>query len=155
MRRLMIITAPTVLTAVLMLAAAAFAESESLGSGLIVHEDDGVSWVSGGIGSGQQQALERASGGFNLKVTMATRDGKFIGKAKVRIVDHQGRTVIEAPSDGPLFFAKIPTGTYEVEATSEGGSVSEKVTVGQGQKQIVLTWPQVADPMPASKDAAP
>jgi hypothetical protein len=130
----------------LILATPALAESETVGSGLVVHEDDGVSYVSGGIGSAQQEALQRVAGRFNLKLTMATKDGKYIGRADIRIADEQGRTVIEAPSDGPLFFAKIPTGKYDVRATADGTSLTEQVTVAaQGQKQIVLTWPQTAD----------
>jgi hypothetical protein len=127
----------------------AFGADESLGSGLVVRESGAVTYVSGGIGSAQQDALARAAGRFNLKLTMATSDGKFIGRADVRIVDGDGRALVAAASDGPLFLANVPAGTYRVEATAAGKSLQQEVTVpAQGQKQIVLTWPQAADEKP-------
>jgi hypothetical protein len=129
-----------------MLAGATYADSETLESGLVVHDDDGVSYVSGGIGNAQQEALKRIGSQYNLKITMATKDGKYIGGAQVRITDQQGRTAIDAKSDGPLFFAKLLAGKYGVHATADGKSLSQEVTVSNhGQTQIVLTWPQAAD----------
>jgi hypothetical protein len=127
-------------------AAATWAEDESLGEGLVIREDGGIAHVSGGIGGGQQEALARASSRFNLKLTMATKDGKYIGQANIRIRDKQGRSVLSTVSDGPLFFAKLPAGNYHVEASAEGRSLSQDVTVpAEGQKQVVLTWPYAAE----------
>jgi hypothetical protein len=119
---------------------------ESLGNGLVIREDGGIAYVSGGIGSGQQDTLDSVSGRFNLKLTMATKDGKYIGRADVRIVNQQGQSVLSTVSDGPLLLAKLPAGNYKVEATAEGQSLSQDVAVpAAGQKQMVLTWPQEAD----------
>lgn len=146
--------ARTMLTAAVFAAAlcqapATFGADESLGNGLVVRQSGAVTYVSGGIGSAQQEALARASGRFNLKLTMATKDGKYIGRADVRIVDGEGHALLATASDGPLFFAKVPPGTYRVEATAAGKSLHQEVTVpAQGQKQVVLTWPDAADDDP-------
>lgn len=132
--------------AVLTLACPVHAESESLGSGLVAHEEDGVSYVSGGVGHAQQEVLERVGSQYNLKVTLATKDGKYIGGAAMRIADQKGRTVIDTKADGPLFFAKLLPGKYEVHATAAGKSLSQEVSLGgHGQTQIVMTWPETAD----------
>jgi hypothetical protein len=119
---------------------------ESIGHGLYIRDADGVHYVSGGIGSDQKEALQRAGSQFNLKLTMATADAKLIGKADVVITDQNGRTVLAVPSDGPLFFAKLQPGKYDVTATFKEKSLTRAITAPrQGQAQLVLTWPHVAD----------
>jgi hypothetical protein len=120
--------------------------AEDLGNGLVLRQSDGVAYVSGGIGDGQQDALNRVSNRFNLKVTMAMKDGKYIGHADVRIVDGQGREILDTAAEGPMLFAKLPPGTYHVEATLAGQSLGQDVNVpAEGQKHVMLTWPLSAD----------
>ncbi len=131
--------------AVLTWAAPTVAE-ESLGNGLVVRQSSGVTYVSGGIGDGQQDALNQVSSRFNLKVTMAMKDGKYISNADVRIVDRHGKEILDTTAQGPMLFAKLPPGNYHVEATASGQSRSQDVNVpAEGQKQVMLTWPQSAD----------
>lgn len=139
------ILAAAAIGAILSLTPAAFADDQSLGNGLVVRQAGDVSYVSGGIGDAQQDALKSASDRFNLKLTMATHDGKYIGKAKVRIADKQGNQLIDTASEGPLFLANLPAGSYHVEATAGGKSLERDVTVSaDGQQQVVLTWPRAA-----------
>jgi hypothetical protein len=42
------------------------------------------------------------------------------GGAEISIKDHNGKELLEAVANGPLLFAKLPAGRYEVQATAMG-----------------------------------
>lgn len=78
----------------------------------------GVDYMSGGIGEGEVQAMRAERERFSLWLTAAGLSGAFIGSVRVRIVDlASGGTVLEHVTDGPLLYAALPVGRYEVEAT--------------------------------------
>lgn len=130
--------------------------SGSLGHGLVIREQGSISYVSGGIGNDQQNALARVASQFNMKLTMATSDGKYIGGGDVRIEDQQGNTVLETRSDGPMFYAKLPPGSYKVHVNAEGKSFTRDVSVkGAGQSQVTMTWPSSRDEPPIRAGDAP
>ena len=117
----------------------------ALGQGLEVQQQNGISFVSGGVGDEQQDVLDSVVGRFNLKVTLARQDGKYMGSSALRIEDQRGSDLLQTESKGPLFLAKLPAGTYTVHASAEGRSFSRKVTVpSAGLEQIVLTWPSTS-----------
>jgi hypothetical protein len=107
---------------------------------LPVKEQNGISYVSGGVGDEEQDALEHAKG-FNLELTMASTSGKYVGVTDLRIDDAQGKKVLEVQTDGPLFLAKLPSGEYVVHATAQGASTTRKVSVpGSGRERVTLSW---------------
>ena len=115
-----------------------------LGYGLEVEEANGISFVSGGIGDDQQNALKTATG-FNLNLTLARQDGKYMGPSALRIENQQGDLLLETQTKGPLFLAKMPAGRYKIHATADGKSYVRDVNVpGTGQEKLVFTWPASA-----------
>ena len=64
---------------------------------------------------------------YNLELSFALQNKDYRGRAKVLIKNGNGKDVLKTFSDDPLFFAKLPQGTYTVEATA----------LGQAQEQIV------------------
>jgi hypothetical protein len=117
-------------------------KGDDLGADLTVRHENGIDYVSGGVGDDQQSALNAAASRFNLKVTLAAHGGKYLGGADIRITDDKGQEVLATHADGPLFMAKLPPGGYTVQADAEGKSFSQKVNIsGQGQQQIVMRWP--------------
>jgi hypothetical protein len=128
----------------------------SLGHGLMIQEQNGISYVSGGIGDDQQNALARASNQFNLKLTMSMRDGKYVGGGDVRIADASGKSVLETRANGPLFLAKLPPGKYKVHVNTEGQAFTRDVTVSSsGQQQVSLTVPASSESEPIRAGDAP
>jgi hypothetical protein len=114
----------------------------SIGAGLNVRHDNGISYVSGGVDDAEQQALRKASHQFNLQLTLANKAGDYLGGADIRINNQAGKTVLATQSDGPLFLAKLPPGKYKLHATAEGKTLARETKVEQhGQRQIVMTWP--------------
>ena len=101
-----------------------------------------IAYVGGGVRYEEQKALEGLSDEFNLKVTMADQQGKYTGSALIRIEDSTGRDVLVTRTEGPLFLAQLPAGTYHVYTVAAGQTFNRSVTVRDaGQQQIVLTWP--------------
>lgn len=130
--------------------------SGSLGHGLVIREHGAISYVSGGVGDDQQNALARVAGQFNVKLTMATSDGKYIGGGDVRIEDQQGNTVLETRSEGPMFYAKLPPGPYKIHVNADGKSFTRDVNVkSAGQSQVTMTWPSSRDEPPVRAGDAP
>jgi hypothetical protein len=109
---------------------------------LVVKRANGVEYMSGGVGDESQDALTAVDDRFNLQIEMATLGGKYLGGGSVHIEDTEGRTVLDAVSDGPIFYAKLPAGTYRIRVTADGKPLNETVTVAEnGRQQLTLTWP--------------
>ncbi len=109
---------------------------------LTVRNQDGVAYVSGGVGTEEMQALKAMSAHFNLKVTMATNSGHFVSDVEVRIEDSHGQTVLDTVADGPLLFAQLKPGTYTVICRRDGKPVTRLARVTDTkQHALTFTWP--------------
>lgn len=98
-----------------------------------------VSYVSGGVGAEEREELEAQGPQYNLKLVLARGDGAFVADVGIHISDRRGGTVLEAVSAGPWFYARLPAGSYRVQADLEGTSRSASVTVpARGQARLVF-----------------
>jgi hypothetical protein len=106
-----------------------------------VQTQGGVTYTTGGVGTDERAAIEAISGQFNLKISLATKTGHFEGDAGVRIVDTEGHTVLDAKTDGPLFYAHLTPGTYKVIVNRKGTDIQETAHVtDNGQARLQFTW---------------
>jgi hypothetical protein len=100
-----------------------------------------IPYVSGGIGAEEREAVEAIGREHNLKLSFALQNGHYLGDVNVVVKDNKGKPVLEAISDGPLFFAKLPPGDYTIEATTGGETLKRTVHVsGRGQTQVHFAW---------------
>lgn len=91
----------------------------------------GMTYVSGGFGLGERQALNDVAGDYNLKLVFAEKGtGAYLSDVKLSIVDMKGQKVLEAVSDGPWFFVKLAPGRYTITAGPEGENRVQQVRVG-------------------------
>lgn len=101
----------------------------------------GISYLSGGIGLEEREALRTMAKEDNLKLSFALRNRDYLGGAKILIKDHKGRKVLEAVSDGPLFFAKLPAGNYSIMATAVGKTLKQEARLSpKGQTRLYFIW---------------
>jgi len=104
---------------------------------------NGVSFVSGGIGEEGRTAMRQARADYNLQLLFAMQgSGEYLSDVKVKIMDRQGNTLVDAVADGPFFLAQMKPGTYQV--TAESGGHTRKVSVTIGEKGAVsesFYWP--------------
>lgn len=116
---------------------------ETLGSGPIPGEKDfnGIAYRSGGIGLDEREALQKFEYQYTLKLVFSTEDGKYMAQVPVVIHDGTGKTVLEATSQGPWLYARLPAGKYSVEAWNREDKKTKTVRVGtSGLTTVNFAW---------------
>jgi len=107
-----------------------------------VATQNGVSFISGGIGAGSQEHLKTLEKDFNLKLVFTLSEGNYVADANVVLKNGAGKTLIDHASDGPFFMAKLPAGKYSVTATHSGRTQTRSFTIGsKGMHTEYLRWP--------------
>jgi len=106
----------------------------------------GVRYISGGVGAGQQQAMKDVMKDYNLRLTFAQQGGDYLASVKVTIDQTGGKMagapVLDAVSNGPMLFAKLPAGKYRVHAAVDDQVQVRTVDVGEGRAQdLVVHFP--------------
>ncbi len=98
-------------------------------SGEVARAPSGVMYVSGGVGTEAVELLKSMEKDFNLKMVFADKAGEFLSDVKVTITDSGGRVLLETVTEGPLLMAKLPVGSYLVDATFGGRPERRTVAV--------------------------
>ena len=108
-----------------------------------------VSYVSGGVGDDEAAAMKSAAAGYPLEmqfVQKATPRDEFLSDVKVRIIDRSKNVVLDTVTTGPFLLAKLPSGTYQVEADHGGVMKRQTVDIRSGKHQrAVFVWAPSAD----------
>ena len=106
-----------------------------------VQTQNGIHYVTGGIGKEQSEALKMVAKDYDLMLTFATRGGKYLADVDVQIADMHGNTLVDTVSKGPLFLANLPAGRYKVTAAEEGIRQSRVVNIGgKRPAEAVFHW---------------
>ncbi|GAB2874278.1 hypothetical protein GCM10027277_49390 [Pseudoduganella ginsengisoli] len=105
----------------------------------------GVVYASGGIGVEERAVLESARSEFNLRMTFASKgSGEYRAdvNVEIRAIQAPGNPVVlKADNTGPLFYASLPPGRYEVKAQSGGQQQARHVVLPQrGALQAYFYW---------------
>ena len=103
--------------------------------------DSRAAFVSGGVGLTSQEELKSRERDFNLKLVFTLTEGNYVADVDVEIRDAAGKTVLAHDAPGPLLMAKLPRGTYTVNATYEGRTQSRKINIGGGLVTAQFRWP--------------
>ncbi len=108
-----------------------------------VRTDQGIRYISGGVGEGERAELNALSNQFNLRLLFAMQgSGEYLSAVQVNILDTHGGSVMSVKSKGPWFLAQLPPGDYMVEAlTIDRTSQQKKVHIeGSGQSRLDFYW---------------
>jgi hypothetical protein len=109
----------------------------------------GVSFVSGGIGSEEAQAMREAATDYPLSLELTAAAGgprdEYISNAEVRIVDSQGALVLDTLTLGPIMLVRLPVGTYAVDVEWHGVRRQKSVEVGTRPQHILVEFPGSAE----------
>lgn len=90
-------------------------------SPLQVHNDQGVRYISGGVGESERAELNALSQQFNLRLLFAMQgSGDYLSAVQINIQDARGRTILTTQSKGPWFLAQLTPGNYTVEVSVPG-----------------------------------
>lgn len=107
----------------------------------------GVQYVTGGIGSTEQEYLKskEVRDRYNLEILTASKQGSYVSMAKV-VVRSGDEISLSARMDGPMLLAALPDGRYQVEVTVSGEVQKRDVSLKQGRlRRVVTTWDVVAE----------
>jgi hypothetical protein len=103
----------------------------------------GVDFVSGGVGLIARQEMQSHAGQYNLHVEFAAApEGEYVSDVDVSIVNSRGANLLSTRTQGPWLMARLPAGTYTVNARYGGSTRQQQVTVGGGRKHLVMRFPQ-------------
>lgn len=98
--------------------------------GIAPKTENGITYVSGGVGEGQAQTMKGMRKDYNLQLTFAIKGtGEYLADIKVNIQDAKGKKILETVSPGPLFYAKLPQGKYKVTAEFHGKSLTKSTNI--------------------------
>lgn len=97
--------------------------------------------ASGGVGDDDPLLL--IAGDYNLQCVFATQgSGEYLADVKVLIADAAGRAQLETVSPGPLFYVRLPPGSYRITAAYGGKPVHRSVVITDRRRQsLYFYWP--------------
>jgi hypothetical protein len=103
-----------------------------------------VTFMSGGVGTDQQEAMKQAAAGYPLELQfIETLEGRnvFTAGVEVTIKDRVGNVVLDVRSDGPLMLARLPQGSYTVSVDNVGRVETRDVVIERGRhSKVVFDW---------------
>ncbi|WP_214510949.1 carboxypeptidase regulatory-like domain-containing protein [Pseudomonas brassicacearum] len=104
-------------------------------------QQNGISYLSGGIGEDEARAIGQAQG-YNLHMTFAVGpENKYIPDVEVVIQKASGQTLLTLTEAGPLVYVQLPPGKYSVVATRNGEARRDTAEVGSGAaRNLVFHW---------------
>jgi len=102
-----------------------------------------ISYVGGGIGAGQVQAMKNLRKDYNLLLTFALKgSGEYLADIDLDIQDAKGEKVLETVAPGPLFYAKLPQGKYKITAQYHGKSLAKSAYIRKNSlaRDLYFYW---------------
>lgn len=93
-------------------------------------------------GIGEDDPVGELAANYNLHMVFAARgSGEYLADIKVRIDDAKGKLILDVNSPGPIFFARLPAGSYRVTTTFHDQSERKSVTVQErGMRDLYFYW---------------
>jgi len=107
-----------------------------------VQDQNGISFLSGGIGQPEISSMRHVAKDYDLTLTFADVGGHFLAGVKVIISDGYGNVVLDVSSN-PILSTRLPSGVYKVVATICDETIAKKTPVIIGRPhQVIFTWPR-------------
>jgi opacity protein-like surface antigen len=114
-----------------------------------VQHDGSTTYLSGGIGQDESSAMKSIEKQWPLSMEFAENHGghaDYVAGVDVVVRDASGRTALQATTDGPFMMAQLPPGRYTIEASLDGNTKRESVTIkGGAPAHATFVWPAGAD----------
>ena len=102
----------------------------------------GVTYVSGGAGTEAVDRLRAMEKDFNLKLVFALNNGEYVADVRVTVVDAANKVVLDTTSEGPWLLARLPAGTYQVNAAYGRSQEHRSVALAAASlKTVDFRWP--------------
>jgi hypothetical protein len=108
----------------------------------VIHtQNNGIRYVSGGIGEHDAAHMKKLQPDFRLKFTFAASSGHYLSGVDVAITNKAGETVLKTTTEGPTLLVDLPGGEYKVDATYDSATKTQNVTAGtKGIRGYTITY---------------
>lgn len=109
-----------------------------------VKSEDGIRFLTGGVGQAQSDAIIAQESHYPLTlefVRAAKPDAEYLADVHVIIRNAAGKTVLDTRSDGPFLLADLPDGHYTVEAIDSGHKKIDRIDIAAARPvHRVFEW---------------
>ena len=121
--------------------AASYEPIDSAGVQAQPQQQNGITYLSGGIGLDESRTIEQAQG-YNLHMTFAVGpQNQYTADVDVVVQKAPGQALLTLDNAGPLVYMKLPAGKYSVIATRHGEERRDTADVGSGgASNLVFHW---------------
>jgi hypothetical protein len=104
-----------------------------------------ISFVSGGIGSNESEAIQAEAKKWPLLLQFSQADqkgwGTWVSGVSVKITNDKKEKILNLICDGPFLLLGLKPGSYVIEASYEGITQQRNVMVRQGQSEkLSIYW---------------
>ncbi|MFC7299735.1 hypothetical protein [Herminiimonas aquatilis] len=105
-----------------------------------------ASYISGGIGSDEAAEMRAMAPRYTLEIVSIVKSKsagreQYTADFRVQVKDLKDMVLIDAASEGPIFLVNLPKGNYQIAATQNGITKSQKISVQKGtHRRIVFIW---------------
>ena len=104
----------------------------------------GISYVSGGVGEEESQAILSEAKRWPLLLELSQLEngrGVWIFGAKIKILNSQNQVIFDAQADGPYILINLNAGQYQVEASYQGVVLKRSINIqGSTPQKLAIFW---------------
>lgn len=104
----------------------------------------GISYVSGGVGEEESQAILSEAKQWPLLLELSQLEngrGVWIFGAKIKILNSQNQVIFDAQADGPYILINLNAGQYQVEASYQGVVLKRSINIqGSTPQKLAIFW---------------
>ncbi len=105
------------------------------------NEKNGIRYVVGGVGEQSHDAMRQMAPQYNTHLVFAAEpDDHFVADVGIKVTDANGKTRFQLEPAGPMLFAQLPPGTYDVVATYRGNEKARRIDVGETSVDERFSW---------------
>ena len=127
-------------------AARSVAPGEAVPLPRVQQSASGMADVTGGIPYEQIPSFQQARGQYSLNIEVYEKAGaknEFTADALVKLFDRSGNVVLDAKTEGPFLWAKVPPGQYKLQTTLNGKMKESRVAINSsGSTRAIVVFPQ-------------
>lgn len=134
------------------LSLALFAQASENGAPLQVQRQGALSYVSGGIGGDEQEALRSVARQYNLRMTFAATNGEYLSDVRVRVADDKGTVLLDTVAQGPFLFVALAPGHYKIVADTANKAIEKSANVTDKKAAEVFFYWTIPDLPPRQKN---
>lgn len=110
-----------------------------------IHKSGEIEYLSGGVGSSELAAVRKAAPQWPVILEFAAKDetgvAAYVSNVKVTIRDADRHPVLTATANGPFMLMRLKPGSYTVEATQDGNTLSKPLKLkADHPAKLIFIW---------------